>query len=382
MRERLTRIYFLRAMARRLRFSEAPSLGSTREIPSLDGMRAIAIGIVILSHAQGTRGFPSWVPGAVSNHGALGVQIFFVLSGFLITTLFAKEQARTGTISLGLFYARRTVRIFPPLYLFLGVVALETWMGVMNVPWKNLLFAATFAMNYISGGVWITGHLWSLSVQEQFYIVWPLMIRCIGMRGALQSAAVAAVIAPIFCLLLYLVDPSLGSHAAKLFPFVADSIAAGCVLAGILPWLRKQNVFKWFASPAGDLVIPLTFVLDLGRNHPRIHLAFVETALNLCVCFALVRYTSFPDGFVGRILNDPILVFVGKISYSLYLWQQIFMNRFGTNMVQSFPINIAAAFCCALLSYYWVGSPFAKVRRWLRPVRTTVMQSHASPGIG
>jgi peptidoglycan/LPS O-acetylase OafA/YrhL len=340
---------------------------SARSIPSLDGLRAISIGLVIVSHAVGTRGFPSFIPRVLTDHGTLGVQVFFVISGFLITTLLMEERANTGGISLRLFYARRTLRIFPPFYVFLAVIAAGTFIGIFEVPLKNFLFAATYTMNYVTSGFWVTGHIWSLSVEEQFYLVWPWTVKWAGARRAFWIAAAVALGAPLVCLFVYLINRDLGSALPRYFPFVADSIAAGCILCGILPWLRAhERVFRWFAVPAGDLVLPLILVIDLASSHPRIHFAFTETLVNLCICYAIVRYTQFPDCPVGRLLNTPLLSYLGKLSYSLYLWQQIFMNHFGTNVVQSFPLNVALSFCCSLASYYLIELPMMGMRRRLR----------------
>lgn len=344
-----------------------------RTIPSLDGLRAISIALVILSHAQGTQGFPTWIPRSVADHGALGVHIFFVISGFLITSLLLEEHGGTGSISLSKFYARRTLRIFPPFYIFLTVLAFGSWAGLLSVPLGNLLFAATYTMNYMTtGGMWITGHIWSLSVEEQFYLTWPLTMKFAGPERSCWIAATLAISAPLACLALYLINPNVGSPATKYFPFVADSIAAGCVLAGLLPSLRyRQRILRWFAAPLGGLIIPLILTLDLGRSHPRLHLAFTETALNLCICCAIVRYTEFPNLLAGRVLNNPSVAFVGKISYSLYLWQQIFMNPFGTHLMQTFPINVGASIACALVSYYLIELPTTGMRRRFQSMVST-----------
>ncbi|HWD98258.1 MAG TPA: acyltransferase, partial [Bryobacteraceae bacterium] len=267
-----------------------------RSIPSLDGLRALSIALVLLAHARGTRGFPAWLSSpSIADHGALGVQIFFVISGFLITSLLLAEKARTGTISLGLFYARRTLRIFPPFYAFLGMIALGRCFGAFQLQWANLFAAAAYAMNYVAGGVWITGHIWSLSVEEQFYLAWPLLLKLAGTKRALRLAAILALASPLFCLALYLVNRDVATRASKFFPLVADSIASGCALAGGLGWLRKRaRLFHQFGAPWGDLVLLAVPALDLARSHPRIHFAFAETALNACICFLIVRYTQFP----------------------------------------------------------------------------------------
>ena len=343
------------------------SVKGTRTIPSLDGLRALSVALVILSHARDTRGFPAWFPKSVAEHGTFGVHIFFVISGFLITTLLFEELAWTGDLSLPLFYARRTLRIFPPFYFFLATIAVSTWLGFFKVPLRSFVSAATFTMNYIFNGVWVTGHLWTLSVEEQFYLVWPLTLKLAGRTRALWIAGVLAVGCPPICMIAYFIDPRFGGQLVKWFPFVAHAIAAGCVLCGVLPWLRQRKQFsRWFSSPWGDLAIPLALMLELGPSHPRLHIGFGEVAQDVCVCYAIVRYSEFPNGLVARLLNLPAIAFIGRLSYSLYLWQQVFVNPSGTNLLQSFPLNLGASFVCACFSYYVIELPTAGIRRRLR----------------
>ncbi len=340
---------------------------SRRGIPSLDGLRFLSIALVILAHAKQTRGFPAWISSDVTGRGALGVQVFFVISGFLITTLIMQEQAQTGHLSLKLFYARRTLRIFPPYYCFLIAVVAGNWMGFFSVPAKTLLLAATYTSNYLSSGIsWPTLHTWSLSVEEQFYLVWPVILVLAGSRRAFWIAGLVAAVSPLVCLELYVTD-----HRAALsyFPVVAAPIAAGCVLAGAMPWLRsREGILRWFRVPAGDLVLPLILWADFVRfHHPRINVALAEPVLTLGICFAIVRYTQFPASLAGRLLNVPALAFVGRLSYSLYLWQQLFMFQPGTGLLETFPFNIGAAFCCAVLSYYVIERPTDRMRKRLHP---------------
>jgi peptidoglycan/LPS O-acetylase OafA/YrhL len=342
----------------------------TRKIPSLDGLRGVSILLVMLGHAQGTRGFPSWIPSFVTSHASLGVQIFFVISGYLITTLILDEERNTGKISLKLFYARRTIRIFPPLYLFLLCLTIGSWTGILELPKYNLLFAATYMMNFVPSGTgtWVTGHLWSLSAEEQFYLVWPAAIRFAGRARALAFAAILAVCSPLVALAVYQVNHDLGVRFSGVF---SDSIACGCVLAGAMPWLRRQKLF-WAAlsARAGCLVVLIIPLID-HRNHPRIHLLVTETVLNLCVCYCIARYTEFPKTIGGRFLNNRAVGSVGRISYSMYLWQQLFLNMHGTALLQAFPINMVATFCCAAISYTIVERPLASLRKRLRPNATT-----------
>jgi peptidoglycan/LPS O-acetylase OafA/YrhL len=351
--------------------SKEISTRARHSIPSLDGLRAFSIALVILAHARQTRGFPTRIPLSVFNHGGLGVHIFFVISGFLITTLLIQERAETGGVSLKLFYARRTLRIFPAYYCLLAVIAAGAGMGWFSAPARNLLLAATYTTNYpSSGGEWITGHTWSLSVEEQFYLVWPLTIKLAGSRRAYWIAGLIAVISPLVCCELYLTN-----HRAAInyFPVVAAPIAGGCLLAGAMSWLRsRERILRWFRAPAGDVVLPLMILLDLLRfQHPKLNMLFGEPALTVGICYAIVRYTQFPDGCVASLLNAPAVAFAGRLSYSLYLWQQVFMFPSGTSVLQTFPLNVGAALCCALLSYYVIERPTDKLRKRLHPAASS-----------
>jgi peptidoglycan/LPS O-acetylase OafA/YrhL len=348
----------------------APVPNNIRKIPSLDGLRGVSILLVMFGHARGTRGFPSWIPSFLTDHASLGVQIFFVISGYLITTLILDEERNTGAISLKLFYARRTLRIFPPLYLFLLCLTIGVWTGMLELPKYNLLFAATYLMNFVPSqtGTWVTGHLWSLSAEEQFYLVWPAAIKFAGKARALAIAVILAACFPLAALAVYQTNHELGVRFSGVF---SDSIACGCVLAGTMPWLRRQRLF-WtaLAARAGCLIVLIIPLID-RRIHPRIHFLVTETVLNLCVCYCIARYTEFPRTIGGRFLNSRVMASLGRISYSLYLWQQLFLNMSGMSLPQTFPINIAATFCCATISYKIVEQPLASLRKRLRPNTAT-----------
>jgi peptidoglycan/LPS O-acetylase OafA/YrhL len=159
-----------------LQIDNTAKTGALRgRIPSLDGLRAVSIILVIASHAiQGTHSF---VFRLFFLHSDLGVRVFFIISGFLITSLLLRERAETGRISLPLFYIRRTLRILPPFVLFVGVVAIFNAFGIIQVPPGNWIYALTYTMNFDTHAPWVLGHLWSLSVEEQFYLLWPLVMR-------------------------------------------------------------------------------------------------------------------------------------------------------------------------------------------------------------
>jgi peptidoglycan/LPS O-acetylase OafA/YrhL len=162
-------------------------------------MRAVSIALVLLSHASATRGAPAWLGRALPAVGAgnLGVRVFFVISGLLITRLLLREQRRTGGVALGAFYLRRTFRIFPAYYVFLGALVAAAALGWRApVPELALLHAATYTTNYSLIETWVVGHTWSLSVEEQFYLLWPPLLAWAGGRAAFLVARGFVLLAP------------------------------------------------------------------------------------------------------------------------------------------------------------------------------------------
>jgi peptidoglycan/LPS O-acetylase OafA/YrhL len=144
-------------------------LEDRRSIPSLDGLRAISISLVLLAHASLFPDFPKRLE-LTSHFALLGVRVFYVISGYLITTLLLRELTRSPRIDLRRFYFRRTLRIFPPYYVFLGCVALAGAMGILSMGGARWIPAVTYTSNILSTGSWFIGHSWTLSMEEQFYI--------------------------------------------------------------------------------------------------------------------------------------------------------------------------------------------------------------------
>lgn len=160
---------------------------STARIPSLDGLRAISIVMVLVAHASGTRLFP--VPASAGNLlglGEFGVHVFFVISGFLITGLLLDELARTNRVDLRRFYLRRALRIFPPYYTYLAVVFLLALAGALQLAPRDMAHGLTYTSNYYPARSWFLGHTWSLSVEEQFYLLWPAVLM-LAEVGAVSS---------------------------------------------------------------------------------------------------------------------------------------------------------------------------------------------------
>lgn len=333
-------------------------------IPSLDGLRAISIGMVIFAHLAGTQNFiVSSQVGNLFELGNLGVRVFFVISGFLITHLLLQELNTKKRIHLGKFYLRRTLRIFPPYYVFLGALAILQMGDWIQLAPRDLLRAFTYTSNYYPERSWYTGHTWSLAVEEQFYLLWPAVLFVAGKGRALWAAFSVVLLSPVIRLgLFYLGVEGVGHR----FETIADSIAVGCVLAAAHEWLRSQRLYRsilesrWFA-----LVTVAAFLANLFHEHARLHILFNFTIMNIGIAACIDWCVTYPSGKIGKFLNCKPLVFIGETSYSIYLWQQLFLNRYSAWTISIFPVNLALTAIASLASYYFVERPSLRMRQWL-----------------
>jgi peptidoglycan/LPS O-acetylase OafA/YrhL len=336
-------------------------------IPSLDGLRAISIGLVLLAHLVGTRSFPlTLTSGSLLPLGELGVHVFFVISGFLITRLLLEELAGTGRISLPAFYFRRTMRIFPAYYTFLLAVFALAAFGALKLEPRDMIHALTYTSNYYSARSWYVGHTWSLSVEEQFYLLWPALLVLAGRRRALVFAACVVLVAPAIRVGSWELMRSSGDGIGHRFETVADAIAIGCVLAGSRDWLHRYAPYWRMLTSPWFVVVPCFAVAGvLLDDHPIAHFLIGMSVTNVALMATIDWCVTFGTGRVGRILNWRPMVFVGTLSYSLYLWQQLFLNRSAHGPMSSFPMNIALAGALAVASYYLIERPALRLRRRL-----------------
>jgi peptidoglycan/LPS O-acetylase OafA/YrhL len=342
------------------------SSDSASRFPTLDGLRALSILLVLLGHMSGTQNFPT-VP-LFALYANFGVRVFFIISGFLITSLLLKEMAKTGRISLRDFYTRRVLRIFPAFYTFLLVVFALSVAAIIQLRPRDLLFALTYLMNFHFDHSWQVGHLWSLAVEEQFYLIWPAAVAFCSRKRAFQIAAAVFIMSPFVRLSVYYLMPSLRHGIGHMFPTVADALAIGCFLAGTRDWLHTQSWYKRLLQPRSFAIIAMVAVsANLLQDWPRIYMAFGESIMNVCIAICIDRCMTFASGSVGRILEWRPIAFIGVLSYSLYIWQQLFLNRSSTALVCTFPLNLLLVGLFALGSYYLVERPFLKLKQRFSP---------------
>jgi peptidoglycan/LPS O-acetylase OafA/YrhL len=339
--------------------------GTRFRIPALDGFRAISIGLVMVSHVFGTPPVPTSPYAGII--GKTGVKAFFVISGFLITTLLLRERAGSGRISLGSFYARRAFRIFPPFYSYLAVIVVLVGAGALVISIRDLLASAFYAMNFIVDQSFYVGHAWSLAVEEQFYLLWPITLVLLGTRRATWIAMAAILLAPIMRVAAVKLSPNgVGPLTDQAFPFVFDALATGCVLAILRPELERSQPYNALLDSRWFWFVPLVCIGSVLINRWWFQLGASESLANLGIALAIHRCITRTSHLATRVLEHPALVWVGTLSYSLYLWQEPFLNRHAHAWWCTFPANVAFAFAAATLSYYLIEKPVLRAgRRWM-----------------
>jgi peptidoglycan/LPS O-acetylase OafA/YrhL len=348
--------------------------------PGLDGLRAVGILTVLAFHVgafSGTR---------VLDGGFLGVQVFFVISGFLITALLLEEHERNERISLGRFYVRRALRLFPALFAAVAVAVVYASFAPRNQlhdTAKEAIAAVFYWDNWFHGlrvgKDTILLHTWSLSIEEQFYLVWPLVLlvalRFTRSRSGLWLLPLAlAAGAAVARAAVIAVHP--GSFGRLYFgtDTRADALLIGCTLALVWArgWLqRAADAFAWLGLPAVvALALLMWFATVPGRN---LYL------YGLLAC-SLASAVLIADVVVGRprllvrALEQPPLVFVGKISYGLYLWHYVVFwivrdYTGGWSHASRVPLELAASVGVAVASYYLLELPIIGYKARFTPQR-------------
>jgi peptidoglycan/LPS O-acetylase OafA/YrhL len=340
-----------------------------KRIPSLDGLRATSISAVIGGHLAATGAFPfsPRILAILERIPHLGVRVFFVISGFLITALILGERAKTGRFSLGNFYARRAWRIIPPAYTLVLCLAIANLFHLIAIPWLDYLRSLTYLMNYGPIPTWRLGHLWSLSVEEQFYLIWPFLLFSLPVRWCRYIAVGFILVSAV--LRYHLTSQTIEDlwRREYQFQYAGTALAFGCILAIDREWLQAQTWFRTLCA-SSSLTVPFTCAVMLAnsltlRGIGPIGDCFADVVTNLCIVVLVAKFTSSPVGLAARFLNLKPVIFVGTISYSLYLWQQVFAVPGGHAWVSLFPVNLLLIFLCALGSYYLIEKPALRIRQ-------------------
>jgi peptidoglycan/LPS O-acetylase OafA/YrhL len=335
---------------------EPPSIasGKTEHIKGIDGLRALSVIAVVLFHQE----FVAW--------GWIGVWLFFAISGFVITLSITGIDG-TWTQRLGTFYARRALRILPPYLLLvvigaaLGVLTHKAWL-VQSVPWLLTGTYNIFRMFPDHVKTRLFDHLWSLSIEEQFYLLYPLAFFLIPRRAVLAVLGACIVVAPLvrYGFGQFAMTRSLDPGVAVYFfgPGHFDAFAAGCLLA--LTRFRSP----WFAIPA--LAAGLAYGIFVGyRAEAFGNLAEVVTYSTLALASTGVLAATLRFEALAVALDNPVLRWIGRRSYGIYLFHFPLSRAFAGFKV-GFPL-----YCCALAAVTVVSWRFLEqpIQRWGRRAR-------------
>ena len=340
-----------------------------KRLPSLDGLRAVSVILVLLFHAVLSKDFPAQLK-PFAKFGDVGVTIFFVISGFLITYLLLTEHENNGKINLKSFYIRRAFRILPVFLLYTGFIVI--WKNFENifVTTSNLLHVVTFTVNFDVKKSWFTGHFWSLSIEEQFYLFLPALLVFYRKR-VIPIIACILVYSCITRVISYKFAP-LGNYFLAPFFDYADALFIG-VLAGIYyqknPAIVNYKIFSNVIIQLFAVILIALFKYTAGTGHLAIiSLPFGNTIISLCIIFLIISSINPENKILYKVLNSKPFVHIGILSYSIYVWQEFFFVGEFMPFWRMFPFNMVCIYFVSLCSYYLWEQPFLKMRRSFKTI--------------
>jgi len=349
-----------------------PDYLDLKYIPSLDGWRAVAIIMVVQAHFMLTleKGTVIHTILKFTTIGILGVKIFFVLSGFLITTLLIKEKIKFGQINLKKFFIRRGLRIVPVLYIYLISVFFINEIFQLNLIPSNFLGPLLYINNFnFFSAIWLTGHTWSLAVEEQFYLIWPFVFRYLS--NSLKICLIIIIIIPFIKILQHL-NPQISNYILAPFFVPASSIFTGvlislsCFNSYISNKFIKQKKFKYSIFIVCIIWIYVNYYISSRGIYGIYSVPFGDIFTDFCIAYLILFSIVRKSHFIFAILNSKFLKKIGVISYSIYIWQQLFIIPKGNYPILEqyfyFPFNLILVFGFGYLSYYFFERPFLKLK--------------------
>lgn len=329
--------------------------------PSLDGLRALAVTAVVLFHFSGRI-----IPG-----GWAGVDIFFVLSGYLITTIIAEEERRSGKVNLIKFYARRALRLLPAFFVLLLAEVARSYLFLAGAEQRSSLISVSVSALYFMN--WnrafdllpqgVLGHTWSLAMEEQFYLVWPTVF---VLAGRIRKAYLAAAILFLVTMWRFYLCFFAGADPERTyngFDSHSDGLLIGCLLA-------LGNPHRFVQTAARYAVIPAIAMLCIFLLLP--HRTIFTQTFGLTLSAAISAWLilgAMGEGWLKHWLTRPWMVFTGRISYAWYLWhypvilwsREIFPQTGAAKYLAMF-VAAAAGYLAAAASYRWIETPFLNLK--------------------
>jgi len=316
------------------------------------------------------------------HYGFFGVDLFFAISGLLICSRLLEEEQVYHRIHLKDFYVRRFCRILPPAILFLIVIATLGLVHIIHVDLKAWLSSLLFYSNYYTAATHntelslYTNHFWSLSVEEHFYLLLPaLLVFFPKHRTRILSVLVSIFLT--YNLAVHSMPAVLNSMGGDYADVRTDLHIVSLLFPALLairltkPEFRKRCE-QWLVPSGTILLFAAIWVL----THFFAHMLAAKALVPLGFPFIILSTTLHPKSVLGRFLELRLLKFLGRISYSLYLWQQLFFNGDHPHaagllsVLQHWPVSLLSTLTCAVASYYLIERPFIRIGRRLAPPAT------------
>lgn len=358
-----------------------PGADRSGYIPVLDGWRAVAILLVLAYHAlvhADMAGHPLLfrIFKIIDHLGPFGVLIFFAISGYLITGRLIARFKKAGKWDLGEFYFKRAFRILPLVYGYLAIVALLGLAHLATLSWGDA-GALVFITNYLPQRSWLTGHFWSLSVEEHFYLFWPCSLALLGWKRGFWFGL-------LVCIAVGIWRPYAVLHGATNFYHtdmrVDYLLFAGMAAIGVACWPS----FRKALAGAGSLWGVLLCMAVIGAT--TLPWRYDARSIQAIALAVLVSSTALnPSRSIRAILGNRLFLFIGQISYSLYVLQQMFFTSSSLafwNLPWVELLKLPVVFLLAYLSYTYWEKPliqYARKRIKAKESRQSALQRELVP---
>lgn len=360
-------------------FSRNPIVYPLGYFGALDGLRGLMTIGVMVAHLR-----LEWYPGAV-----VFMDTFFVMSAYLITSLVARDFDRHGGIRFGTFYLRRILRLFPAYYAMLAcfLVATFTVLDHRGDHLLALLWSGTYVSNWARafdwGGSSYLAHTWSLAIEEQYYLLWPLLLSLLARRLGVGWRTIGVVGAVAVGCMLWRVHLTLGGASPMRlyngFDTRADALLIGCSLGlivrqpGIPERLKQWRFLRGFAL--GTLAFFFILGFSIGWEDRALYLV-VAFPCSLASALLVASLVAHRDSIAVRFLEFPAFVYLGRICYGLYLWHfpifTIMRHDFGLGIAWTCTLGVVLTFTMAILSYELIEMPFLRRKNRLDKARAPV----------
>lgn len=331
-------------------------------IPSLDGFRAISIILVVFSHCRLLKGFPEYLFD-FARQCDVGVTVFFVISGYLITSLLIQEHRNTGKINIKSFFIRRAFRILPVFFLYICFILSVSNSLTLGISTSNFLYALTFTANFDPAPTWYLGHFWTLSIEEQFYLLWPAMFLFFN-KNIKFTVILLIASSCIIRVIVYKFHPE-ANFVLYGFFVKSDAIMIGALTA--LLNLKSNSFFikqstKNYLFQIVALFLIIFFIY--GSAHGRfgiIALPFGNTIISISIMYLLLSYSEPKENYLYKVLNSKLFIHIGVLSYSIYIWQQFFIFH-NIPFFNKLPYNLLTIYLVSYVSYNFWEKPFLKIK--------------------